>query len=119
MLKRLFRKLFSLLKQFYRKLSSVREVDAFFDGDRNVASLSTLQIVKSTGKENDVFYLQTQIRICAHIAEKDLTIPVDKPRYRQFARELSKRLQSYQGPRVVSIENAGNILQKYEDKYGL
>jgi len=75
--------------------------------------------VKTADKENDLFYLQTQIRICAHIAEKDLTIPVDKPRYRQFARELSKRLQNYQGPNISSIEWARNILQMYEDKYGL
>jgi hypothetical protein len=119
MIKQLLRKPFSLLKQFYRKLSSIRAVDAFFDGDRNVASFSTLQVVKSTGKKNDLFYLQTQIRICAHIAEKDLDIPVDKPIFRQFARELSRRLQGYQGPNIVSIENARNILQKYKDKYGL
>lgn len=81
--------------------------------------MSTLQIVKSTDKENDVFYLQTQIRICAHIVEKDLTISAKRPKYGQFARKLAMRLKNYRGPRIVSIEYARNILQKYEDKYGL
>lgn len=119
MLKRLFRTLFSFLKRLSRKLSSVREVDAIFDGDRNVESLSTLQKVECAGKENDVFYLQTRIRLCAHIAGKDLIVPVDRPRYRRFARELAERLQNYQGPNIASIEWARNILQKYENKYGL
>ena len=119
MLKRLFRKPFSFLKRLSRKLFSVREVDAIFDGDRNVESLSTLQKVESAGKVNDIFYLQTRIRLCAHIAGKDLIIPVDRPRYRRFARELAERLQNYQGPNIASIEWARNILQKYENKYGL
>jgi len=119
MLRRLFRIPFTLLKRLLRKSILVREADAIFDGDRNVESLSTLQDVEFAGKERDVFYLQTMIRLCAHIAEKDLSIPTDKPRYRRFARELGERLQGYQGPNIAAIEWAENILQKHENKYGL
>lgn len=108
-----------MIEQLLRKLFSVRKVDAIFDRDRNIASLSTLQKVESAGKKNDLFYLQTLIRLCAHIAKKDLCIPVDRPRYRQFARELAERLHNYNGPNIASIEWAKSILRMYEDKYGL
>ena len=108
-----------MIKRLIRKLSSVIKVDTVFDKDPNIESLSTLQKVEFSGQEEDVFYLQTRIRICAHIAEKDLTSPVDKPRYRQFARELGERLHDYQGPNITSIEWANSILQMYEHRYGL
>lgn len=108
-----------MLKRHFRKLFSVRKVDTIFNRDPNIEALSTLHKVEFSGKENDVFYLQTQIRLCAHLAEKDLAIPMDRPRYRQFACELGERLHNYPGPSIASMEWARSILQRYKDKYGL
>lgn len=119
MIKRLFKKPFSFLKQFYRNLFLGRQVEAIFDKNCSVASLSTLQKVNSVGQEYDIFYVQTRIRLCAHIVEKSLRISAKRSRYQQFVCELAERLRNYRGPNIVSIGSARNILQKYEDKYGL
>ena len=119
MIKRLFKKPFSFLKQFYRNLFWSRQVEVIFDKNCNAASLSTLQKVNSVGQEYDIFYIQTRIRLCAHIVEKSLRVSAKRSGYQQFVYELAERLRNYRGSNIVSIESARNILQKYEDKYGL
>ena len=93
----MIKKIFSNLKFIYKKIYSITKVNAFFDGDPNIVSLSTLQSFNSKNMERDYFYLQTQIRIFAHIAEKDLVTHPKRPKYKYFAQMLAVSLHDYQG----------------------
>jgi hypothetical protein len=118
MIKKIPKKAFSIFKFIYGRIYSISKVNAYFDGDPNMVSLSTLQSFNSKHKEKDDFYVQTQIRIFAHIAEKDLMTQPKRPRFKKFAGMLAVSLRCYEGKGIASIENARNILKKYEDKYG-
>ena len=111
--------MFSKLKFVYSKISSITTVKAFFNGDPNMVSLSTLQFFNSENKEKDEFYLQTQIRIFSHVAEKDLVTRPKRPRFKKFAKVLGISLHKYKGTEIATIKNSRNILKKYEDKYGV
>ena len=119
MINRILKKIFSNLKFIYRKIYSISTVKAFFDGDPNMVSLSTLQFLNSENEERDDFYLQTQIRIFSHVAEKDLVTQPKRPRFKKFAKVLAVSLHNYQGKEIATIKNSRRILKKYEDKYGV
>lgn len=80
-----------------------------------INSLSTLQKIDYTRKENDEFYFQTRIRISAHITEKALQI--NTPIYKSFAKNLKQSLKNYKGAETTTITWAKNILRMYEAKY--
>ena len=89
------------------------------NNDPNIKSLSTLQVLGRSYDDTDLLFRQTRIRLCAHIAEKDIAISPKTPMYRSFARELEARLCVYDGPSTTTIEWAKIVLRRYADKYGL
>jgi len=92
---KIFKKLLFYLKRVYKKIVYSREINAIFNKNPNAASLSTLQKINFDYYENDIFYEQTRIRLCAHIVDKDLTILPKRSMYRQFACELAENLKNY------------------------
>lgn len=119
---RLIRRLKRLTKRLLALRIMVRTVnsgDPVSRLDPTILSYSSLQKVASGNWDDDLFYLQTKIRISAHIAEKDLVIPANQPLYRKFAKDLDERLASYSGPETPSIRWARQVLHQYREKYGL
>ena len=110
------------IKKIIKKISRLRICDA--DDDISYAKMhSTLQKhnLREDERKIDDFYLQTIIRINAHVADKGLilTEKYDRPSYRHFAIELDNNLKNYTGQELPTIQWAKTILKEYEEKYGL